>query len=147
MTQSARLADRVHSAAIHVLRSIRTADAESGLSPARLSALSVLVFGGPITIGELAATEQVRPPTMTRLVDGLVHSGLAVRDTATDGRCCTVRATARGMKLLHAARRRRVARLTRGINALKAEERHMLGRAAAIMERLTALKSRTLEER
>jgi len=147
MTRPARLADRVHSAAIHVLRSIRAADAESGLSPARLSALSVLAFGGPITIGELAAAEQVRPPTMTRLVDGLVLTGLAARDTVADGRCCIVRATARGTKLLHAARRRRVARLTRGINALKAEERIVLGRAATIMERIATTDRRTLEER
>jgi DNA-binding MarR family transcriptional regulator len=146
MQRHTQLADRLHSAAIHVLRSVREADAESGLSPARLSVLSVLVFGGPITIGELAAAEQVRPPTMTRLVDGLVTDRLAAREAAEDRRSCVVRATSRGTKLLHAARQRRVARLTRGINALKAEEREVLGRAASIMERVATAPRRKVEE-
>jgi DNA-binding MarR family transcriptional regulator len=146
MQRHTNLADRLHSAAIHVLRSVREADAESGVSPARLSVLSVLVFGGPIAIGELAAAEQVRPPTMTRLVDGLVHDGFAARGATADRRGCVVRATARGAKLLHAARRRRVARLTRGITALKAEEREVLGHAASIMERVAAAHRRALEE-
>jgi hypothetical protein len=67
-----RVADRVHSAAIHLLRRLRREDDRWGLSAPRLSALSVLVFGGrALTLGELAAAEQVRPPTMTRLVSAL----------------------------------------------------------------------------
>ena len=139
MQSQIQIADRLHSAAIHLLRNIRASDSESGLSPARLSALSVLVFGGPVTIGGLAAAEQVRPPTMTRLVDGLVHDGLASREAHTDRRSCVVRATGKGTKLLHAARRRRVARLARGINLLKAEERAALGRAAPILERVAGI--------
>ena len=138
MQSQTQLADRLHSAAIHLLRNVRASDEQSGLSPARLSALSVLVFGGPVTIGALAAAEQVRPPTMTRLVDGLVDDGLASREAHADRRSCLVRATGKGTKLLHAARRRRVAWLARGINALKAEERSALGRAAPILERVAA---------
>jgi hypothetical protein len=70
-----RTADRLHSAAIHLLRRLRREDAKSGLSAPRLSALSVLVFGGPLTLGELANAEQVRPPTMTRLVTALEADG------------------------------------------------------------------------
>src|SRR5688500_15022100 len=73
------IADRLHSAAIHLLRSVRRQDRQAGVGPARLSALSVLVFGGSRTAGELAAEEQVRPPTMTRIVAGLVRDGLARR--------------------------------------------------------------------
>ncbi|HXX01836.1 MAG TPA: hypothetical protein VEJ00_11510, partial [Candidatus Acidoferrales bacterium] len=62
------LADRLHSVAIHLLRRVRKQDVETGEGPARLSALSVLVFGGPKTLGELAAAEQVKPPTMSRIV-------------------------------------------------------------------------------
>ena len=68
----AAIADRLHSAAIHLLRRVRKQDAATGEGPARLSALSVLVFGGgPMTLGQLAQAEQVRPPTMSRIVSGL----------------------------------------------------------------------------
>src|SRR3954463_14052103 len=65
------LADRLHSTAIHLLRRVRKQDVAIGQGPARLSALSVLVFGGPKTLGELAAAEQVKPPTMSRIVAGV----------------------------------------------------------------------------
>src|SRR5215472_14325726 len=73
------LADRLHSAAIHLLRRLRREDDASGLPAPQLSALSVIVFAGPVTLGELAAAEQVRPPTITRLVDKLEAAGLAER--------------------------------------------------------------------
>ena len=86
-----RTADRLHSAAIHLLRRLRREDAQSGLSAPRLSALSVLVFGGPLTLGELANAEQVRPPTMTRLVTALEADGLVTREPdASDGRLTRV---------------------------------------------------------
>src|SRR3954462_3251460 len=78
---TARLADRLHSAAIHLLRRLRREDDASGLPAPQLSALSVIVFGGPITLGALAAAEQVRPPTITRVVATLEESGLVVRET------------------------------------------------------------------
>ena len=83
-----QLADRLHSAAIHLLRRLRREDAASGLSGPRLSALSVIVFGGgPITLGQLALAEQVRPPTMTRLVNRLAAEGLVTREPdPADGR-------------------------------------------------------------
>src|SRR5215475_2178440 len=65
------IGDRLHSAAIHLLRRLRVRDLESGVGPAQLSALSVLVFGGPRSLGELANAEQVRAPTMSRIVNGL----------------------------------------------------------------------------
>src|SRR3954467_9330491 len=81
------LADGLHSTAIHLLRRVRKQDTKTGEGPARLSALSVLVFGGPMTLGQLAEAEQVRPPTMTRIVTGLERSGLATRVTeASDAR-------------------------------------------------------------
>lgn len=71
------VADRLHSAAIHLLRHLRQEDLKLGLGPAQLSALSVLVFGGPQTIGALARIEQVAAPTVSRLVDALAAAGLA----------------------------------------------------------------------
>src|SRR2546426_11655231 len=73
-------ADRLHSAAIHLLRRLRVRDRESGMGPAQLSALSGLgLGGGPRSLGELAEAEQVRPPTMSRIVAGLVRAGLVRR--------------------------------------------------------------------
>src|SRR5437773_9257368 len=105
-------ADRFHSAAIHALRHVRRNDPETGLSAARLSALSVLVFGGPRTLGELAAAEQVRPPTMTRIVQALEAESLVRRERdAKDGRIHRLRATAKGRRVMQRGRERRVANL------------------------------------
>src|SRR5882757_6987759 len=86
-TDSQKVADQLHSVAIHLLRKLRREDASGGLNAPRLSALSVIVFGGPVTLGELAAAEQVRPPTMTRIVNTLEEQGLVVKKkNAEDGR-------------------------------------------------------------
>jgi DNA-binding MarR family transcriptional regulator len=132
-----RLADRLHSAAIHLLRRLRAEDAAAGLTAPRMSALSVLVFGGPRSIGELAAAEQVRPPTISRLVRDLERDGLVARETdAADARVQVVRATAAGEALLVAGRRRRVARLSAALAALTPDEREALERAAPLLEGL-----------
>ena len=100
-TRAVEVADRLHSAAIHLLRWLRREDEAAGLSPARLSALSVVVFGGPLPIGELARAEQVRPPTMTRLVQALERDGLVAREPdPADGRVTRVRATAEGARIV-----------------------------------------------
>ena len=133
-----RLADRLHSAVIHLLRSVRREDTATGLSGPRLSALSVIVFGGgPVTLGQLAAAEQVRPPTMTRLVDALEADSLVSRESDPgDARITRIRPTARGRALLEAGRARRVAALARPLAALSADERRVLQRAAALIEDL-----------
>src|SRR5881394_402138 len=104
------LADRLHSAAIHLLRRLRREDDASGLPAPQLSALSVIVFGGPITLGGLAQAEQVRPPTITKLVATLEEAGLVEREVDTaDRRVVRVKATGRGTRLLQEGRMRRVA--------------------------------------
>ena len=137
MTQEEQVADRLHSAAIHLLRLVRREDETSGLTAPRLSALSVVVFAGPLTLRDLAAAEGVTPPTMTRLVDGLEADGLVVRrDDPSDGRAIRIRATAKGTKLLMTARARRVAALTARVATLTADDRELLGRAADVIERM-----------
>ena len=98
------VAERLHSAALHLLRRLRSVDAESGIGPSRLSVLSILVFGDSATIGELAALEQVRASTMSKLVQGLEELGLVSRAAASDRRSVILRATPRGRKLLLKAR-------------------------------------------
>jgi DNA-binding MarR family transcriptional regulator len=129
------VADRLHSAAIHLLRRVRRVDEESGLSAARLSALSVLVFGGPRTIGELARVEQVSAPTMTRLVQALERDGLLVREAHEgDGRAVRLRATDAGRVILVRGRERRVAELAGLLESVPADELRALAEAAEAIE-------------
>lgn len=133
------LAEQLHSAAIHLLRKLRREDAASGLNAPRLSALSVVVFGGPVTLGDLAGAEQVRPPTMTRIVDALAKQGLvAKKKNAQDGRSTLIHATAAGKKLLMQGRERRVRALAAQITALTADDRKALGNAAQILKKVIA---------
>jgi DNA-binding MarR family transcriptional regulator len=133
------VADQLHSAAIHLLRKLRREDAASGLNAQRLSALSVIVFAGPVALGDLASAEQVRPPTMTRIVDALVLQGLAEkRKNELDARSTMIHATAAGKRLLLQGRERRVRALAEKIAALKTEDRDALTRAAEILKRVIA---------
>lgn len=130
-------ADRLHSVAIHLLRRLRAEDDVAGLSAPRLSALSVIVFAGPIGLGGLAAAEQVRPPTMSRLVKELETDGLVTRDVdATDRRRRWIRATKKGERLLQEGRERRVSRLAAELARLPERERRTLARATLVLERL-----------
>ena len=129
------VADRLHSAAIHLLRRLRLEDQASGLSPARASALSVLVFGGPRTLGELAVAEGVRPPTMSRLVAALEAEGLVARaGDPADRRVARLRSTARGKRLLARGRERRIGRLVALLAGLDARAVKVLGEAADRIE-------------
>lgn len=131
----AAVADRLHSAAIHLLRRVRREDVASGLGPAQLSALSVLVFGGPMGLNELAGAEQVRPPTMSRVVAALERQKLVERERdASDARRIRLRPTAKGHSLLQKARRRRIADLAGCLAQLAGKERSALASAAEILE-------------
>ena len=137
LTEQAAVADRLHSAAIHLLRRLRKQDDRSGISAARLSALSVAVFAGPVTMGQLAAAEQVTAPTMTRLVAAMERDGLVAREPDhDDGRVVWIRATAKGARILYAARDRRIAVLAADLAALDRPELTLLAEAAGIIERL-----------
>jgi DNA-binding MarR family transcriptional regulator len=130
------VADRLHSAAIHLLRRVRRVDEATGLSAARLSALSVVVFGGPTTLGRLARAEQVTAPTMSKLVDALEREGLVTREAdERDGRAVLVRPTGEGERILVEGRRRRIEELAGLFRDLSPDELELLGDATAIVER------------
>jgi DNA-binding MarR family transcriptional regulator len=130
-------ADRLHSAAIHLLRRVRKQDAATGEGPARLSALSVLVFAGPKTLGELAAAEQVKPPTMSRIVAGLTRSRLVtITADPHDARRMRIRATAKGTRLLHKGRQLRIAYLAAHLGELAPRQLAALDEAVEILQRL-----------
>jgi DNA-binding MarR family transcriptional regulator len=133
------LADRLHSTAIHLLRQVRVQDAATGLAPARLSALSVLVFGGAMSLNELARAEQVRPPTMSRIVDALESEDL-VRRTVNeqDRRAVVLEATEKGTAILWQGRKRRVKFLARHLSSLSTEERKKIEDAIAAIQKAMA---------
>ena len=127
-------ADRLHSGAIRLLRRLRKQDAASGLSGPQASALSVLVFGGAMNLGRLAAAEQVRAPTMSRLVKDMEAAGLVFRrPDPADARGVILDATEKGRAMFDRARERRLSALTGAVAALSGEERAVLDRAARLM--------------
>jgi DNA-binding MarR family transcriptional regulator len=135
--KASETADRLHSAAIHLLRRLRVRDRESGIGPAQLSALSVLVLGGgPRSLGELAEAEQVRPPTMSRIVAGLVRAGLVNRGKTEDGRKVRLEASTKGTKILQAGRQRRVESLAKALSSFSENEQQQLGELTALLEKV-----------
>lgn len=130
------IATRLHAASIRLLRTLRREDDGSGLSAPRMSALSVVAFAGPVSLTELAAAEQVRPPTMSRIVDALVEAGLVTRETAPDDRrSVRIAATAAGRRLMEAGRERRIRALVRRLEQFSDYERRALARGVELLER------------
>jgi DNA-binding MarR family transcriptional regulator len=132
----ARLADRLHSLAIHLLRRVALADRDSGVTGPRLSVLSVLVLGGgPRTLGNLAQAERVRPPTMTRLIQAMEAEGLVARARSPDdGRATVIRATPAGERVLRDARAARLTTLRALMADLTPAQLDRVERAVAILE-------------
>jgi DNA-binding MarR family transcriptional regulator len=144
----AELADQLHSAAIHLLRQLRKEDDASGLSAPRLSALSVVVFGGPLTLGQLARAEQVRPPTMTKLVTGLEKDGLVRRQPDShDKRLTKIVATAKGQRILLEGRARRVRSLTAAVDKLEESELAHLDHGIQVFRKLIEVTARQTRPR
>lgn len=109
-------------------------DTKAGVGPAQLSALSILVFLGPKTMGELATAEQVKPPTMSRIVEGLVQQQLAERTLeVADRRSLRVAATPKGRKLLLAGKKRRVQVLAKRFEKLGDDDLKVLEKAARLL--------------
>ena len=130
-------ADRVHSAAIHLLRGLRKRDRESGIGPAQLSALSVLVFAGAKSLAELAHAEQVKPPTMSRIVAGLQRAKLVqMKEDKYDRRAVVISPTEKGVRLMQRARVRRVESLAHAVSALAQQDIARLKQAAELIEKL-----------
>ena len=130
-------ADRIHGAAIRLLRFVRQEDAAAGLPAAQLSALSVLVFAGPQSLSALAVAEQVKPPTRSQLGSEMERKGLVVR-TPVDRRSIRIAPTEKGRRLMEAGRKRRLARLAAALSRLPSQKLAVLRQAAdAIVEATT----------
>lgn len=132
------IAERLHSAAIHLLRRLRREDDASGLSAPQLSALSVIVHAGPLTLAELAKAEQVRPASMSATVAALVEAGLVARGVAeADRRAVSLAATKKGRALLDEGRRRRTRVLAEDIASLGWTGERRLAEMLPVLESLT----------
>ena len=130
-------ANALHSAALRLTRQASTADHSMDLDGPRASALSVLVFAGPMPIGRLAALEHVSAPAITKTVTALERQGLARRERSTqDRRIVTVRATAKGRALLERGRVARVRMVAELLTGLSDAQIRTLGRAAALIGRV-----------
>ena len=128
------IARKLHSAALHLMRHVRAQDVAMGIGPAQSSALSVLVFAGPRSLTDLAGTEQVRPPTMSRIVDALVREGLVKRETdRKDRRSIVLSATERGDRIMHEGRSRREKLLLDLLRPLNRDETELLDKASGII--------------
>ena len=134
---SREAADRIHSASIHLLRRVAREDVAAGVSAARLSALSVLVFAGPKTVSELAVMERVKVPTMSRLVAGMEAEGYVRRERhGTDARAVVLHATAEGRRTLERARELRLSMLEELLARASPGELETVRAAAEIVDRL-----------
>lgn len=137
LPDAAQVAMRLNTTAIHLLRRLHREDAALGTSSTRLSALSVLVLGGPRTLGQLAEAEGVTPPSMTRLVTAMEADGLVARSRSeADGRLVIIAATAAGTELLHQGRDQRVEVLAGMLRTLPDDDQRCLEGATAILEDL-----------
>jgi DNA-binding MarR family transcriptional regulator len=131
------VAERLHTAAVHLSRRLRVEDEARGISGPRLSALSVLVSEGPMRIGELAQIEQVEPPTMTRLVDAMERDGhVRRRPDPRDRRAVVLGITAKGTRVLGAHRAQRVAMLATGVRSLSPAQLAALARGVEVLEEM-----------
>jgi len=130
-------ADQIHSAAIHLLRRIREVDAEAmGITPARASALSVLVFGGARSLRELASAERVTSATMSKLVAAMEAERLVRRHpNVNDARSVRIEATAKGRRILERGRARRLDLLERLLSTASEAEIAAIRTAAVAVER------------
>jgi DNA-binding MarR family transcriptional regulator len=136
-TDPVALAGRLRPLVFRLGRILRQQD-DSGHAPAVLTALAVIEREGPLTLGALAAQEQVSPPTITKVVDALVGRGFVerIRDEH-DRRVWRVRITARGRRQLEASRTRRTAWLATQLQNFSSEELELVAAALPVLERLT----------
>jgi DNA-binding MarR family transcriptional regulator len=138
---TAALAARLRLGVTRLARKLRQ-EAEPGITPSMLAALSSVERQGPLTMRELCVAEQVQPPSMTRIVAALAQAGLVAREAdADDRRVVWVRVTSEGRRLLDRSRRRKEAYLARALRTLDPDEVATLEDAAALLERLTEVPS------
>lgn len=134
------VAARLGNAATRLARLLRQQDSGQ-LSPTTRATIGTIARRGPITLGELAAHEQVAPPTITKVVARLEAAGLVQRQRdPADRRVHRVVLSEAGRRQLETDRKRRRAWLATHISRLPAGDAEALADALDALERLTAAK-------
>lgn len=137
-TDPGKVAERLHAAAIRLIRHVRVVDSTAGISPPKLSVLSILAFVGVRSLKQLAEAEQVSAPTMSKLVADLQAAGLVKKESdPADKRGLLIAITAKGKVLMEESRRRRLALLERGFDGFTPAQLNTLSAAAELMLRAT----------
>ena len=136
-SQKDRLTSDLRTACMRISRRVRF-EAGAPVAPHRFSVL-VRLEDGPRTPKELADIEKVSAPSMTRTVNGLVELGLVARaDDPTDGRQVILSLTPEGRAAVRDTRRRRDQWFAARLETLTDDERDLLARATALLERVAA---------
>jgi DNA-binding MarR family transcriptional regulator len=136
-TASPALASRLRVAVARLGRRLRQEGSGGDATPSQLTALATLYHQGPLTLGELAASERVKPPSMTRIVAALEERGLVAREPSPeDGRVVRVVVTDAGRRAHEEYQKRRDEWLSRKLATLTVEEREVLRKASELMERM-----------
>jgi DNA-binding MarR family transcriptional regulator len=131
------IANRLNSSTIHFTRYLRAVRHSDGLTFDRRSLLSLLVFGGPQRMTEIARRELISVPAASRMVSALEDLELAERiPDPDDGRGVIVGATDRGRALMDTARAERVAALVESLAGLDNDDLDVLSRAAELMNQI-----------
>ena len=137
MPDVASLANELRLAIHRLTRRLRQQHPNNDLTLTQISALSIIWREGPITAGDLAMREQVRPPSITRVVDGLEAAAMVIRrDNPADGRQVLVEITDTGVSRMESYVEAREAWLTQQLAGLSAKDQETLHRAAVIMNDL-----------
>ncbi len=139
-TRSGEIAELLHERFSRLSRQLRHMELPAGMTPERLSTLSVIDRNGPISVTALADREMVRPATMSRMVSALVDEGLVRRrEDKADGRGVLVSVTPKGRRVYRRAQQQRLEQLAEALNELSPEQLSAMRELAHVLERLTAV--------
>jgi DNA-binding MarR family transcriptional regulator len=134
------IAALLHEQFARLTRRLRTLEMPNGMTPERLSALSVIEKRGPISVTALAETEMVRPATMSRMITALGTEGLVKRsDDKSDGRGVLVSVTPKGRRAFQRAQEQRLSRFAEVVESLTDDQLVAMRDLTAALERLTTL--------
>jgi DNA-binding MarR family transcriptional regulator len=134
------IAALLHEQFARLTRRLRTLELPQGMTPERLSALSVIEKRGPISVTALADTEMVRPATMSRMITALVDEGLAKRgDDKNDGRGVLISVTPKGRRAYQRAQEQRLSRFAEILDSLTDEQVGAMRNLSEALDRLTVL--------
>lgn len=134
------IAAMLHEQFARLTRQLRTLELPQGMTPERLSALSVIEKRGPISVTALADNEMVRPATMSRMVTALVEEGLVKRSgDKTDGRGVLVSATPKGRRAYQRAQEQRLQHFAEVLDSLTDDQLAAMRNLTTALERLTVL--------